>query len=233
MARIIVFTSGKGGVGKTTTAANIGIQLSMRGEQVVLCDLDFGLNNLDLVSGISAGAFDLFDVAEGRCRATQALSQHKNYPNLFLLSQRTANAVEVSAQQIKLILKNLSPQFDFILIDCPAGIADGFRRAVAAAEEAVVVTTPHVTSIRSVDKVIGELKNYKLRKMYLVVNWVREDLVRKGEILSPKEISQILKLPVLAAVPQSDEIFLNTLLGKKKIFARAAERLVQAEEEEE
>lgn len=232
MARIIVFTSGKGGVGKTTTAANIGLRLAGRGEQVVLCDLDFGLNNLDLISGIKAGTFDLFDVTEGRCRAAQALSAHANYPNLFLLSQRTTNAVDVSAQQIKLILKNLSPQFDFILIDCPAGIGDGFRRAVAAAEEAVVVTTPHVTSIRSADKVIGELKNYKLKKIHLIVNRVREDLERKGELLSPIEISQILKIPLLATVPQLDEIFLNKLSPGKKIYLKAAERLIRSEEEE-
>lgn len=230
MARIIVFTSGKGGVGKTTLAANIGVRLSAIGEQVVLCDLDFGLNNLDLVAGMSAGTFDLFDVAEGRCRASQALSRHERYPNLFLLSQRTANAVELSPQQIKLILKGLSPQFDFILIDCPAGIGEGFRRAVAAAEEAIVVTTPHVTSIRSADKVIGELKNYKLRGISLAVNWVREDLIRKGELLSPTEIAQILKVPLLATVPQSDEIFLNELTGKKKCFVQAAEWLVKGDE---
>lgn len=230
MARIIVFTSGKGGVGKTTLAANIGVRLSAIGEQVVLCDLDFGLNNLDLVAGMSAGTFDLFDVAEGKCRASQALSRHERYPNLFLLSQRTANAVDLSPQQIKLILKGLSPQFDFILIDCPAGIGEGFRRAVAAAEEAIVVTTPHVMSIRSADKVIGELKNYKLRRISLAVNWVREDLIRKGELLSPTEIAQILKVPLLATVPQSDEIFLNALTGKKKCFVQMAERLVKGDE---
>jgi septum site-determining protein MinD len=227
MARKIVFTSGKGGVGKTTVAANIGIRLAKKGERVILCDTDFGLNNMDVVTGAEGRTtFDLADVAEGKCRATQALVKHPQYENLYLLSGVQPSAKRnISAQSLKAVLDSLSPQFDYILIDSPAGIETGFHRAAAAAEEGIIVTTPHLASLRNADKVISLLKSYRMESLRLIVNQVRGDLVLRGEILSPKEISSLLALPLLAVIPQSDEIYRNTFEDPKKIFKAAAEAL--------
>jgi septum site-determining protein MinD len=227
MARKIVFTSGKGGTGKTTVAANIGIRLAKKGERVILCDADFGLNNMDAVTGAEGrAAFDLADVAEGKCRAAQALARHTQYKNLYLLSiAQSAKERSVSAQSLKVVLDSLSPQFDYIFIDSPAGIGEGFHRAVAAADEGIVVTTPHPSALRSADKAIALLKSYRLERIYLVVNQVRGDLVLRGEILSPKEIAELLSLPLLAVIPQSDEVYRNIFDDRQKVFKAAAESL--------
>ena len=227
MARKIVFTSGKGGVGKTTVAANIGAQLALRGEQVILCDTDFGLNNIDVVTGIEKRiTYDIGDVIEGRCRARQALVQHPAFKNLYVLASNHSSPEKyISPQAVRLVLDNLSPQFDYILIDCPAGIEEGFHRAVASAEEAVVVTTPHLSALRDADKVISVLKSYRLKSVQLIVNMVRGDLLLNGDILSPQAIADILKIPLLAVLPESDEVYLNTLTDRKKIFRIAANNL--------
>lgn len=227
MSRKIVFTSGKGGVGKTTLAANIGARLSLKGEQVVLCDADVGLNNIDVVLGVEKRiTYDLADVVEGRCRSRQALVQHPVFPNLYILaSNHSAPDKYISPQSLKLVLDNLSAQFDYILIDCPAGIEEGFHRAVAAADEAVVVTTPHLSALRDADKVISVLKSYRMQSVQLIVNMVRGDLLLSGDILSPQEISQILKLPLLAVLPESDDVYKNTLSDRGKAFTFAASNL--------
>ena len=156
MARKIVVTSGKGGVGKTTVASSLAVALAKKGERVVLCDADLGLNNVDVVTGVeNLVTYDLVDVIEGRCRAKQALVLHPDIPNLHILtSSHSMPERYVSPQPFKLVLDALSPQFDYILIDCPAGIDEGFHRAVAAANEAIVVTTPHISALRDADKVI-------------------------------------------------------------------------------
>ena len=235
MARKIVVTSGKGGVGKTTVAAQLAAQLSRRGQRVVLCDADFGLNNVDVVTGVeNLITYDVVDVMEGRCRAKQALVRHPDFGNLYVLSScHSAPERYVSPQSLKLVLEALAPQFDFVLIDCPAGIDDGFHRAVAAAEEAIVVTTPQVSALRDADKVITLLKSYRLDKVQLVVNKVRGDLLMTGKIVSPKEIEQLLKTEILAVIPEEYEISLggfskvhtpfkvlgnNLLSGKRKTF---------------
>lgn len=229
MARKIVFTSGKGGVGKTTIAANMGIQLARRGEQVVLCDMDLCLNNMDVVTGVEGrGAFGIADVAEGRCRARQALVQHPRYKNLYVLSYGSysrSNESRVTPQSARLVIETLSPQFDYILIDCPAGIEEGFHRAVASAEEALVVTTPHLSALRDADKVITVLKSYGLQSVQLIVNMVRGDMLLNGEILSPAEIASILKIPLFAVFPESDQIYLNTVSDTLKVFKIAADNL--------
>ena len=206
MARKIVITSGKGGVGKTTLAANLGIRLALAGERVIVCDTDFGLNNIDVVCGVEGLIqYDLVDAIEGRCRPKQALVRHPQYANLFILASNKSEPDKyVSPQAVRLILDNLSPRFDYILIDCPAGIEGGFHRAVASAEEAIVVTTPHISSLRDADKVISVLKSYKLKSVELVINMVRGDMIIDGEILTPKEISDILKIPLIGIVPQDD-----------------------------
>ena len=235
MARKIVVTSGKGGVGKTTVAVQLAAQLSKRGQRVVLCDADFGLNNVDVATGVeNLITYDVVDVIEGRCRAKQALVRHPEFSNLYILtSSHSAPERYVSPQALKLVLEALAPQFDFILIDCPAGIDEGFHRAVAAANEAIVVTTPQLTALRDADKVITLLKSYRLENVQIVVNKVRGDMLASGRILSPLEIENLLKTDVLATIPDeyafsADGLYKvhapfkvlgnNLLSGKKKTY---------------
>lgn len=235
MARKIVVTSGKGGVGKTTVAANVSAYLSKRGARVLLCDADFGLNNIDVVTGIEKLVlYDIVDIIEGRCRAKQALVRHPNFDNLFILtSSHSAPERYVSPQTFKLVLDALAPGFDFIFIDCPAGVDDGFHRAVVSADEAIVVTTPHISALRDADKVITLLKSYQLKQVHLLVNKVRGDLLVGRESLYPQEIENILKIPLIGALPDEYDIYGgefkdvhtafktlgNTILtGKRKIY---------------
>lgn len=235
MARKIVVTSGKGGVGKTTLAVYLSIQLAKKGQRVVLCDADFGLNNVDVTAGVEGLAtYDVVDVIEGRCRAKQALVQHPKFPNLYLLSSTRATPERyVSPQSIKVVLDALSPSFDFILIDCPAGIDEGFHRAVATADEALVVTTPHISALRDADKVVTVLKSYALRTIALVVNMVRGDRLVAGGCLSPAEIEKLIKIPLIGVIPEEDDVYradlscvhpafkalaVAVLTGKKKLY---------------
>ncbi|MBQ8295849.1 MAG: septum site-determining protein MinD [Clostridia bacterium] len=235
MARKIVVTSGKGGVGKTTVAANLSAQLAKRGQRVILCDADFGLNNVDVAAGVEhLVVYDIVDVIEGRCRAKQALVRHPDYANLYLLtSSHSAPERYVSPQSLKLVLDALAPQFDFIFIDCPAGIDEGFHRAVATADEAIVVTTPHISALRDADKVITVLKSYQLNDLSVVLNMVRGDLLLSGDLLSPKEVAELLKTPLLGILPEEYGIYNgdlsqihmafktlgnNVLTGKRKLY---------------
>ncbi len=235
MARKIVVTSGKGGVGKTTVAVQLSAQLAKKGQRVALCDADFGLNNVDISAGVEGlVTYDLVDVIEGRCRAKQALVKHPLYPNLFILtSGQVAPERYVSPQAMKLVLDGISPLFDFIVVDCPAGIDEGFHRAVATADEAIVVTSPHISSLRDADKVITLLKSYQLSSLSVVVNKIRGDLLLGGECLSPKEIVELLKTPLLGVLPEEYGIYegdltnlhpsfklmaSNLLTGKKKLY---------------
>ena len=235
MARKIVITSGKGGVGKTTVAVNLAARLAQKGQRVILCDADFGLNNVDVCAGIEhLVTYDIVDVIEGRCRAKQALVKHPTYGNLYVLtSSHSAPERYVSPQSIKLVLDNLAPQFDFILIDCPAGIDDGFHRAVATADEAIVVTTPHISAIRDADKVITVLKSYHLSNLFVVLNKVRGDLLVAGECLTPDEVAELLKTPIGGLLPEERSIYRgdlgeihvafrvlasNVLTGRRRLF---------------
>ncbi len=235
MARKIVVTSGKGGVGKTTIAASLSAYLARRGQRVVLCDADLGLNNVDVATGVeSLVTYDIVDVIEGRCRATQALVQHPHFPTLYILtSSHSAPERYVSPQAFKLVLDTLAPKFDYIFIDCPAGIDDGFHRAVASANEAIVVTTPQVSAIRDGDKVLTLLKSYDFSSIFLVVNRVRGDWQLSGESMSPKEISHLLKTPLLGVIPEERAMALgeftsthsavktlgnNLLYGREKLY---------------
>ncbi len=204
MARKIVVTSGKGGVGKTTVAVNLAARLAQKGQRVILCDADFGLNNVDVAAGVEhLVSYDIVDVIEGRCRAKQALVKHPLYGNLFVLtSSHSAPERYVSPQAVKVVLDALAPQFDFIFIDCPAGIDEGFHRAVATADEAIVVTTPSISALRDADKVITVLKSYRLNELSVVLNKVRGELLMDGACLSPDEIAELLKLPIGGILPE-------------------------------
>ena len=206
MARKIVFTSGKGGVGKTTICANLGVKLASMGLRVVMLDLDIGLNNLDVVMGIENKiVFDIVDCLENKCRVRQALVQELRYPNLYILPRsHLFSSNSVNAHAIKLIVDALAVSFDYVLIDCPAGIDVGFHRAVFCADEAFVVTTPHISSVRDADKVISVLKSYNLVSVKLIVNRIRGDLVLSGEMVDATRISKLLKTDLIGVVQDED-----------------------------
>ena len=210
MARRIVITSGKGGVGKTTLTANLGLALATAGSRVVLIDLDFGLNNLDVTMGLESKIiYDIADVVEGRCRIKQALIQDKDRKNLFILpSGAMRDNYSISGQQIKLIIEGLAPSFDFVLIDCPAGIDLGFHRAVSCADEAIIVSTPSLTSLRDADRTIEVIKTYKLSAVNLVINRARGDLIMSNKMLMPCEIESLLKTNLIGVLPEEDVVFL-------------------------
>ena len=229
MARKIVVTSGKGGVGKTTLTAHLGRKLAKSGKRVVLVDADFGLNNLDVVMGIeNKVVYDMIDAIEGRCRAKQALVKDSEEFNLFVMpSAHSLQRSGVSGQSMRLVLDSLR-NFDFILIDCPAGLDIGFHRAVSCADEAIVVVTPHISSIRDADKVIGVLQSYGLKKTGLVVNRARGDLMLDGEMLDKDQIASILKAPLIGLIPEDDSIIAgsNKSSPKDRAFRMLADNIL-------
>lgn len=208
MARKIVITSGKGGVGKTTICARLGMKLSSLGFRVVLIDMDIGLNNLDVVMGLEQRIdFDILDVIMGNCRLKQALVQDEKYPSLYVLaSTHSSEDTYITKQQVQAVVDQLAETFDYILFDCPAGVDDGFRRAVSSATEAIVVVTPHISSVRDADKVLSILSSYNLLGKYLIINRVRGDFEATMETLSIEEIVRFLKTKLLGVVPEDDSI---------------------------
>jgi len=216
MARRIVLTSGKGGVGKTTVCANLGISLSRLGFRVVLVDVDIGLNNLDIILGVDKQiVFDIVDVISGKCRAKQALVQDPKFPNLYILpSARHINNIKVLGENIRYVINLLDSSFDYILIDCPAGVDEGFHRAVFSANEAIVVVTPHLSSIRDANKVIGLLNDYDISNKSLVINRMRGDMLVNGEMLTVENIVRSLKIPLLGVIPEDDEISSSCSVGE-------------------
>ena len=212
MAKKIVVTSGKGGVGKTTVTVNVGISLAQLGCSVALIDADFGLNNLDVVLGVENKViFDIVDVIEGRCRLKQALVQSDKYKNLFVLPSGNGDfSSTISGQNIKLIVEQMNLTFDYIFIDCPAGIDLGFHRAVSCADSAIVVATPNLTSLRDADKVVTVLKSYQLNSVDLVVNRVRGDLIMSEKMMLPQDVQKLLKTNLLGVLPEEDAVFLST-----------------------
>ncbi len=211
MARKIVIASGKGGVGKTTVTVNLGISLAELGARVILIDADFGLNNLDVVLGVESKVnFDLIDVFEGRCRLKQALIQTDKWKNLFVLASGNDNSSSISGQNIKLIIEKLDLIFDYILIDAPAGIDLGFHRAVSCVDEAIIVATPNLTSLRDADKVLSVLKSYQLNSVEVVINRVRGDLILSEKMMYPQDIQRLLKTNLLGVLPEEDIVFLSS-----------------------
>lgn len=207
-ARKIVVTSGKGGVGKTSVVAGVGAALARAGCRVCVMDTDIGLNNLDVTLGVESHLiYDITDVINGRCRPRQALVEIPACPDLYLMP--SCHGYEnkiITGQALKQVVNALGETFDFILIDCPAGIEAGFKRSVAAAEEALVVSTPHITALRDADKVIGLLSAYEPSKIGLVVNRVRGDLELRKDNLSLAQISDLLCCHVVGAIPEDDAV---------------------------
>lgn len=216
MGEVIVITSGKGGVGKTTTAANIGTGLAMLDKRTVVVDTDIGLRNLDVILGLENRiVYNLVDVINGNCRLKQALIKDKRHPELFLLpSAQTKDKSAVSPEQMIKLTEELREEFDFVLLDCPAGIEQGFRNAIAGADKALVVTTPEVSAIRDADRIIGLLEANEVKKTELIVNRLRMDMVKRGDMMSVEDVCDILAIPLLGAVPDDEHIVISTNQGE-------------------
>ena len=208
MARSIVITSGKGGVGKTTITANLGRSLAAAGERTVVLDADIGLNNLDVVLGIDSRiVFDIVDAIEGRCRLRQALIEDIDQPGLYIMpSAHSYDRAKVNGQNLKEIVNRLGQSFDYVLVDCPAGIEAGFKRAVASCEEAVLVTTPHISSVRDAETVMNLLRRSGITRIFTVVNRVRGDLVLSGEMLCRSDIERLIGAEVYGMITDEDEL---------------------------
>ncbi|MHB9338295.1 septum site-determining protein MinD [Fusobacterium pseudoperiodonticum] len=219
-ARVIVITSGKGGVGKTTTTANIGAALADKGHKVLLIDTDIGLRNLDVVMGLENRiVYDLIDVIEGRCRVSQALIKDKRCPNLVLLpAAQIRDKNDVNTDQMKELIFSLKESFDYILIDCPAGIEQGFKNAIAAADEAIVVTTPEVSATRDADRIIGLLEAAGIKNPKIVVNRLRIDMVKEKNMLSVEDILDILAVKLLGVVPDDENVVISTNKGEPLVY---------------
>lgn len=208
MSEVIVITSGKGGVGKTTTTANIGLGLAMQGKKVVLVDTDTGLRNLDLLLGLERRiVYTLVDVVNQNISYDQALVRHKKYPNLFLLpTSQVADKSAINPEQMSELINQMRPAFDYILIDCPAGIEQGFQTAVIGADWAIVVTMPEISAVRDADKIIGKLQADQKSKIKLVVNRIRPQMVKEGTMLDMTSIDDILSIECIGQVPDDEKV---------------------------
>lgn len=220
MGEIWVITSGKGGVGKTTCTANLGTGLALLGKRVVMVDADIGLRNLDVVMGLENRiVYDLVDVAEGYCRLKQALVKDKRVEGLYLLpAAQTKDKSAVSPDQMRGLCQELAREFDFVLVDSPAGIEQGFRNAVLAAEKALIVTTPEVAAVRDADRVIGLLEATEMAPPLLLINRVRGDMVRRGDMMNIDDIVEVLAIEVLGAIPEDEHIIVSTNRGEPAVL---------------
>jgi septum site-determining protein MinD len=219
MGEVIVITSGKGGVGKTTTTANLGTGLAVQGKKVVLIDTDIGLRNLDVVMGLENRiVYDLVDVVEGSCRLKQALIKDKRFEGLYLLpAAQTRDKNAVRPDQMVKLCDELRDEFDYILIDCPAGIEQGFKNAIAGADRALVVTTPEVSAVRDADRIIGLLEANEIKKPRLIVNRVRADMVKRGDMMTIDDIIDILAIDLIGVVPDDENIIISTNKGEPAV----------------
>jgi len=241
MGEVIVVTSGKGGVGKTTTSANIGTGLAAAGHSVVLVDTDIGLRNLDVLLGLENRiVYDLVDVTSGACRVKQALIKDKRFSSLFLLpASQTKEKTAVTPDQMKVLAAELRVTFDYVIIDCPAGIEQGFQNAIAGADWAIVVCTPEVSSIRDADRIISLLEAAELKNTKLIINRLRPAMIKSGDMLAISDILDILDVELIGAIPENESIIISTNRGLPAVMdknSRAGEayrliiRRIQGEE---
>jgi septum site-determining protein MinD len=219
--RVITITSGKGGVGKTTAVANLAAALALQGKRVVAIDADVGLRNLDVVMGLENRiVYDLVDVAEGQCRLRQALIRDKRLTELYLLpAAQTRNKSDVTPEDMKRIGAQLKEEFDFVLVDSPAGIEQGFRNALAPADEFIVITTPDVSAVRDADRVIGLLEAEDRGEPHLVINRLKPQMVRRGDMMSVADVLEILSVSLLGIVPEDEFIVVSTNRGEPAVLS--------------
>jgi septum site-determining protein MinD len=218
--KTIVMTSGKGGVGKTTATANVGTALALRSRRVVVIDTDIGLRNLDVVMGLENRiVYDLVDVVEERCRVEQALIRDKHAGELYLIAAaQTRDKDCVSADQLVDLCRRLELDFDYVVVDCPAGIEQGFRNAIAAASEALVVTTPEVSAIRDADRVIGLLHANDIRHVKVVINRIKPEMVRQGDMMDASDVLEMLGIEAIGLVPSDDRVITSTNHGTPVVY---------------
>ena len=228
--RNILICSGKGGVGKTTLTANLGIALARQGVRTAVLDADFGLRNLDLLLGLENRiVFTAQEVLAGSCRLEQALVKHKQEPNLALLPAGNPRMLEwLKPEDMQAIVGMLAPSFDVVLIDCPAGIEDGFKNAVSAAQEAIVITTPEVSAVRDADRVIGLLHTHGIQPIQLVLNRVRPKMMANQEMLSVNDVTDILALPLLGLVVEDEQVIVSTNRGEPLTLSGSGSPAAQA-----
>jgi septum site-determining protein MinD len=219
-SRVLVITSGKGGVGKTTTTANLGTALAMLDKKVVMVDTDIGLRNLDVVMGLENRiVFDIVDIVNGNCKIKQALIRDKRLEGLCLLpAAQTKEKTAVTPHQMKNLTNELRKDFEFILVDCPAGIEQGFRNAIAGADAAIVVATPEVSSVRDADRIIGLLEAAGLNDSRLIINRLRPKMVKRGDMMDIGDIIDILSIELLGVVPEDECIVISTNRGEPAVL---------------
>lgn len=224
MARVITVTSGKGGVGKTTTTANLGTSLAMQGAKVAVVDADIGLRNLDIVMGLENRiVFDLVDVVEGRARLKQALIKDKRFPDLCLLpAAQTRDKDAVGHDDMVALTNQLRAEFDYVLIDSPAGIESGFRNAIAGADEVLIVSTPEVSAVRDADRIIGLVEAYEKGHPRLIINRVKPKMMKAGEMMNIEDVLQILAVDLIGVVPDDETIVTSTNRGEVAVMDRGS-----------
>ncbi len=219
MSQVIVITSGKGGVGKTTTTANLGVGLAKLGKKVVLIDTDIGLRNLDVVLGLENRiVYDLVDVVKGECTPKQAAIKDKRFDGLFLIpAAQTKDKDAVTVEEMKNLCETLKEDYDFIIIDCPAGIEQGFKNAIAGADKALIVTTPEVSAVRDADRIIGLLEAHEIEDHYLIINRIRPDMVKRGDMMNIDDIIDILNIDLIGIIPDDQDIIVSTNKGEPAV----------------
>ena len=224
MARVITITSGKGGVGKTTTTANLGTALAIQGAKVAVLDADIGLRNLDIVMGLENRiVFDVVDVIEGRARLKQALIKDKRFPDLCLLpAAQTRDKDAVSHADMVSLTNQLRTEFDFVLIDSPAGIESGFRNAIAGADEVLIVTTPEVSAVRDADRIIGLVEAFEKGHPRLILNRVKPKMMKAGDMMTIEDVLQVLAIDLIGVVPDDETIVTATNRGEVAVMDRAS-----------
>lgn len=224
MGEVIVITSGKGGVGKTTTTANIGTGLASSGKKVVVVDADIGLRNLDVVLGLENRiVYDIVNIVEKDCRLKQGLIRDKRFDSLYLLpAAQTKDKTAVSPQQMQELTNELKEMFDYVIIDCPAGIEQGFQNAIAGADKAFVVTTPEISAVRDADRIIGLLEAKGLNNPKLIINRIRQDMVKRGDMMNIEDIIDILAIDLLGIIPDDEAIVISTNKGEPVVTDQKA-----------
>ncbi len=219
-SRVLTITSGKGGVGKTTTAANLSTALAMMGHRVAAVDGDIGLRNLDAVMGLESHIiYDLVDVVEGQCQLNQALIKDKRLPELYLLpAAQTRDKNAVSSLQMEQLCHQLRRQFEFVIIDCPAGIEQGFRNAIVGADEVIIVTNPEMSSVRDADRIIGLIEAAGKPEPLLMINRLRPDMIRRGDMMDVADVLEVLNIGLIGLVPEDEAVIIATNKGEPVVM---------------